>query len=58
MSILEIQKTGVDCEVLEGVKKSTMRWYGHVRKMREGSVAERVYQICATDVSARFWRGN
>ena len=35
---------GVDCGVVEWVKRGTLRWYGHVMRMNEDCFAKRVYE--------------
>ncbi len=35
---------GMDCGVGEWVKRSTLRWYGHVMRMNECDFAKRVYE--------------
>ena len=35
---------GVKCGVLEWVKRSALRWYGHVRRMKEERMVKKVYQ--------------
>ncbi len=35
---------GMDCRVVEWVKRSTLRWYGHVMRMNEYDFTERVYE--------------
>ncbi len=35
---------GVDCGVVEWVKRSTLRWYGHVMRMDECDFTKRVYE--------------
>ncbi len=34
---------GMDCEVVEWVKQSTLRWYGHVMRMNACDFTKRVY---------------
>ncbi len=34
----------IDCEVVEWVKRSTLRWYGHVTRMNECDFTKRVYE--------------
>ncbi len=35
---------GMDCGVVEWVKRSTLRWYGHVMRMNECAFTKRVYE--------------
>lgn len=35
---------GMECGVVEWVKRKTLRWYGHVRRMNECDFARRVYE--------------
>ncbi len=35
---------GMDCKVVEWVKRSVLRWYGHVVRMNECEFTERVYE--------------
>lgn len=34
---------GVDCGVIESVKRNTLRWFGHVERMGDGELTKRVY---------------
>ena len=45
---------GVNCGVVEWVKRSALRWYGHVRRMPEDRLAKKVYQ---SDVRGENGRG-
>ena len=45
---------GIECGVVERVKRNTMRWYGHVRRMPEERMAKKVYQ---SEVSGVVGRG-
>ncbi len=35
---------GMDCGVVEWVKRNTLRWYGHVMRMNEYAFTKRVYE--------------
>ncbi len=35
---------GMNCGVVEWVKRSTLRWYGHVMRMNECAFTKRVYE--------------
>ena len=35
---------GVNCGVVEWVKRSTLRWYGHVERMKDGELVKRIYE--------------
>ncbi len=35
---------GMDCGVVEWVKRSTLRWYGHVKRMNECDFTRRVFE--------------
>ncbi len=35
---------GMDCGVVEWVKRSTLRWYGHVMRMNECYFTKKVYE--------------
>ncbi len=35
---------GMDCGVVEWVKRSTLRWYGHVMRMNECAFTKRVFE--------------
>ncbi len=35
---------GMDCGMVEWVKPSTLRWYGHVMRMNECDFTKRVYE--------------
>ena len=45
---------GVNCGVVEWVKRSALRWYGHIRRMPEERLAKRVYQ---SEVRGEVGRG-
>jgi len=34
---------GMKCGVVEGVKRSTLRWFGHMERMDESEMTKRVY---------------
>ena len=44
---------GVNCGVIEWVKRNTMRWYGHVQRMPEDRLAKQVYMSEALGVMGR-----
>ena len=46
--------SGVNCGVVEWVKRNALRWYGHVRRMPEERMTKRVYQ---SEVSGMAGRG-
>ena len=48
------EKPGVDCGVVEWVKRNALRWYGHVRRMPEERMTKKVYQ---SEVSGMYGRG-
>ncbi len=33
---------GMKCEVVEGVKRNTLRWFGHMKRMAENEMTKRV----------------
>ncbi len=35
---------GMDCRVVEWVKRNTLRWYGHVMRMNECDFMKKVYE--------------
>ena len=44
---------GVRCGVVEWVKRNSLRWYGHVRRMTEERLTKRVYQSSVSGVAGR-----
>ena len=35
---------GIDCGVVEWVKRNTLRWFGHLERMEKGEITRRVYE--------------
>ena len=50
---MEEKAEGINCGVVEWVKRNTLRWYGHVRRMPEDRIAKKVFRSEATGVSGR-----
>ncbi len=48
------KKEGIKCGVVEWMKRNTLRWYGHVRRMEEDRLVKRVYD---SEVAGRVGRG-
>ena len=44
---------GMDCGVVEWVKRSTLRWYGHVMRMNEGDFTKRGYESTTKGMGVR-----
>ena len=44
---------GVGCGVVESVKRSTLRWFGHVERMESDRLTKRVYQSSVPGINAR-----
>ena len=44
---------GMDCGVVEWVKRSSLRWYGHVRRMSEERMAKRVFESYVSGENGR-----
>ncbi len=42
---------GMKCEVVEGVKHNTLRWFGHMERMAENLMTKRVYTRSIQKVS-------
>ena len=40
---MEEQAVGIDCGVAEWIKRSTLRWYGHVQRMDEDRMLRKIY---------------
>lgn len=52
---MEEQALGIDCGVVEWIKRSTLRWYGHVQRMDEDRMPRKIYgsQVSGTASSGR-----
>jgi len=44
---------GMKCGVVEGVKRSTLRWFGHMERMDECEMTKRVYMSKIDAVGVR-----
>ena len=44
---------GMKCGVVEGVKRSTLRWFGHMERMDESEITKRVYRSKIDAVGVR-----
>ena len=44
---------GVKCGVVEGVRRNTLRWFGHMERMAQGEITKRVYMSVIDAVGAR-----
>ena len=40
---MEIDGLGINCGIIEWVKRNTLRWFGHVERMQVGELAKRIY---------------
>ena len=40
---MESQANGVDCDVVEWVKRSTLRWFGHIERIGSKEFVKKVY---------------
>ncbi len=44
---------GVSCGVVEMVKRSTLRWFGHLERMNERELTKRIYRSKTDDGNVR-----
>ena len=44
---------GVNCGVVEWVKRNTLRWFGHLERMEDGELTKRVYESKIEGVGVR-----
>ncbi len=44
---------GVQCSVVEWMKRSTLRWFDHIERMENEEFAKKVYMSCAEGFSTR-----
>ncbi len=44
---------GVDCGIVEWVKRNTLRWFGHIERMRSEEFVKKVYMSESVDLSSR-----
>ncbi len=50
---ISFKSEGINCRVVEVVKNSTLRWFGHLERMGGGELTKEIYKIGVDAVGVR-----